>query len=302
MLQALYDKVEEQGAKAPTIAVDYFPSVYELEEDTILGSFAWTGLHTKARRVQFSTAIRLGDYWTTPAEISRHYLAIKFKGRRLRANGKQWLEFQSHRSHPLYAEPCFMPDAVYIDLHAAYWTLVQILGFNVEYHPNRYIGKGDSMEDFPFYGHKLARNCLVSSGIASNARIWSISRASIYEQAFGRGLVNRGLWCCIHDCLNALALDIIQATDCAYVHTDGYIVSREMVPRALEIIAQWGLVGRIKKEGAIRIYGPGMYTLGNAPRSRIWNFETFVKLSCHVDRNWMRDKVSKLAAATDLIY
>jgi hypothetical protein len=75
-----------------------------------------------------------------------------------------------------------------------------------------------------------------------------------------------------------------------------------MVPRALEVIASWGLVGRIKKEGPMRIYGPGAFSEGDAPINRVWNYETFVGISSHVNRNWLRRSVEKLARNTQFVY
>lgn len=237
--------------------IDRFPSIYDIDERAILGSFSWTLMKSRRKLIIAKEAVMLGRMYVTPADIARAYLRVKFPNRKPRMTGFQAREFVDFRSQPpLYCTPCNISDALYIDLKSAYWNIVQAIGWDVEYLPSRFMGAGKPASDFPFAWHKMARNCLVSCVMPSSMTVWTGTR--LVNQKGRNPFLNLMLWGAVCDVLNGIAVDAIKA-GAVYVYTDGYIVPSNRYEDVFEAISRWGFPFGIKHSGKCEVLAPACY-------------------------------------------
>jgi hypothetical protein len=261
MYALLVEKAAERHARSNHVMVDQWPNLTEIDENVILGSFSWAGMSSKTRWLKRSTAVSVGGFMSTPGDIARDYLTIKFPKRK-RITAEQKREILKHRSQPVHAFPLTLPDATYLDLRSAYWSIMSVVGWNVDYFPGRWLAAGEAVTDFPFHDNKIVRNCLVTSGLTSSARIWMHETQSIAMRSFGNKLVNYQLWSLIQDVLNSIAVELMDTEAVYYVNTDGYILPTSDIDIAKDVIHQWRLPSREKKRGRCYIQAVGRYKFG----------------------------------------
>lgn len=297
---AISQQVQERNETYSCIPVARFPKLGELSESTTLGAFSWTGLSTKTRLMQQANLIHIEGCYASPADVARDYLRWKFTEKR-RATTSQYQAIMQHRAFPLYAEPQYLPDAAYVDLRAAYWSIVQIVGWNVEYNPNKWLGKGKDMSDFPYAGNKIARNCLVTAGLLVPSRLWNIKSGKLVMVKKGNPLANYGLWACVMDVLNAIAAEM-RELGAVYVHTDGYIMPQSQVDKAIQKVAEWGIEARVKSKGDAWIYAAGAYAIGQkATRKAIDRHVPHSSISEKANRQWLKTRIAKFAQLTRMV-
>lgn len=293
MLAELVNRTAERYERYRLRPVDQFPSLTQLTENVVIGSFSWLGMSTHTRWIQAATAIPLGGMLATPGDIARDYLRIKFP-KRSRVTTDQYHRIMVHRHHPLYAHPVELDDAVYIDLKAAYWSIMRVVGWNVDYNPGRWLGQGESLADFPYAGHKLARNCLATAGLIGSGKMWIGAESRLITTKRYNALANYSLWSLLHDVLNSIAADVVSA-GAVYVHTDGYIVAANKADAVMDAIAQWNLTAGIKYTGPAKVFTAGTYSIGSRPSGRkVYATRATRAIALHVNRNWLRRKFTAL--------
>ena len=260
----------------------------------IIGSFSWVGMKSKTRYIQASTAIPVGSLLATPGDVARDYLREKFP-KRNRITTDQYQRVTVHRHHPLYAAPCRIDDAVYIDLKAAYWSIIRIVGWDVDYNPGRWLGQGSDMSDFPYDGHKLARNCLATAGLISPQTMWIADEQKLISVKRGNPMANYSLWSLLQDVLNAIASDCVKA-GAVYVHTDGYICHRKKAGAIHDIIESWGLESGVKNEGVAQVFTAGTYSIGPKPnRRKIHAVHATRSIMRLVNRDWLFNRFTRFS-------
>lgn len=258
MLLSMIDRVKERMNGWSVELIDDFPSLLTLHEVVTLGSFAWSAQGRKHKWIKKFHAVDYGGGWVTPADIARDYLALKYPDRRKRITTDQYNKCVRDRPQaPLYAEPCTLDHALYVDLVGAYWQIINVIGWDVNYNPNKFLGVNSNNGDFPFKDHKLARNCLVSSSLPSTLRMWDGEKL-VFKSKPNR-FINLLLWRAVCDVLHGVAAAVV-AAGAKYVHTDGYIVPMERASDVFSAIDNWHLRCAIKHEGACEIRGAGNYT------------------------------------------
>lgn len=276
------------------IIPQWFP-VTDLSAYTILGSFAWSSPASKEKWI-LKKGARLDAAWVTPGDRARDYLRVAgFTKKRRRVTTQQYHSlFDERRSHPLYAVPCKLENAYYIDIKSAYWTILQVIGWDVDYNPGKWLGVGRDVKDFPFAQDKPARNSLISVGLPGLLRVWDGSRLSFARRS--NPFINGALWAATHDILHGIALDAVRA-GALYVHTDGYIVGADKVEMVLQAIEAWGVPVGIKESGASEIRGAGDYDIGTR-KSQLRRHARPAYFSNLVSHNheWLRGKFSRWAA------
>jgi hypothetical protein len=271
--------------------VDRFPKLTELTAMTFLGSFSWTCTATKERWILRKMAYDLGAGWMTPSDIARDYIEAKFGNKPLRCNTRQWQEVIRKRKHqPLYAKPCTLPTAYYLDMKSAYWQLLQLGGYDVDYMPSRYLSPRSDVYDFPVPSLKLARNCIVSMGLPSGVNVW-LPESGFQRKKSKKASVNLILWGFIQDVLHGFASDMVTKANACYVNTDGYIVPQWAMPLAEEVADSWGLTLGLKEMGEAVIRGAGDYDIGNHISSRVRITERPFKYIEPREKEWLRKKV-----------
>ena len=293
MLSAIIERREEAHERYNHIQVREWPILREQRENIILGSFSWLGMSTHTRWISAYASINAGPYSCTPGDVARDYLATKYQ-HRSRITAEQRAEIMRLRSHPLKAEPVYLKDAAYVDIRAAYWSIMSVVGWDCDYFPGRWLSPGECMDDFPFYGNKLARNCLVTAGLLGSMSIWDWQRQTTVIRNCGNRLANYQLWALVMDVLNGVAHDMQEIA--WYIHTDGYICDTEDLPRAREILTSWGLPSRVKLRGECTIHGAGQYHFGMLEGNRWPSPPTrLVGMGDNRHVNWLRSRFRRLS-------
>lgn len=294
IIEQMYDKSAERTDRCKPSIVTLFPSLYQLKETTLIGSFSWTGLTTHHRMINYPTSIRFFDQIITPGDAARDYLSIKYP-KKLRCTTSQYREFKTHRQAPLYSRPCTIPDADYVDLKSAFWSILKVIGWDVEYLPNKYLISRSDVSDFPFPDNKLARNCLVTSGIVSQQRMWLFKQQELKLCTRGNTMANNVLYSCIMDILNCIASDAV-AVGAQYVHTDGYICASRDTPSLMSALAAWGLPSTVKRSGTATINAVGSYSIGSyQTRTRVQTARPTNAIQNLVNKDWLRERVRRLS-------
>ena len=243
--------------------VTELPVPHTLERG-VLSGVTWLGTYTvhDARRYWFAEkqAIASGGLVWSPGQFARDWLKTH-KLKPAKAFSQQLMEFGYH-TMPLVAKPGRYKDHAYVDLKSAYWQIINVMGWNVDYWPGLWLRSGRPCTDFPLPGHKQARNALVGAAIMrGSTRVWWQGR---YQwRKMGNPYRNQVLWAAIQDVLHSVAWYTVTECDAVYVNTDGYIVPAQKVDQLMDWLRWNGLDAAIKKEGDATINGVGDYRIGD---------------------------------------
>lgn len=249
--------------------VDDFPPLRTIKDPLFLGSFAWTAAAARWKIVKRSGAINAyGESLLTPADVARDYVRAKYQKPHRVTSGQYEATVKVHRFAPMFAKVGEYGHCTYLDLKSAYWSILQVIGWDVDYHPNRWLNVRSDCQDFPLYKHKMARNCLVSVGLVGQGKRWDGEKLTFVRKS--NPLANMVLYAAVQDILHSIAADMI-AAGAIYVHTDGYIFPSERVGEGFDILKQWGLVGTVRNEGRTTIFAAGTYTCGTHENARAIN-------------------------------
>lgn len=292
----------EVRSKLPTFEtsiVTAFPPLTSLAEPAFLGSFSWAGINRRWRIIPRKDIRALFGFQLTPADIARDYIKAKYKRAGRISTAQYHATVKAPRHAPLYAAPQTLERAVYLDLKSAYWSILQIIGWDVDYFPNRFLGVNSTCADFPFWRDKMARNCIVSVGLTGFGKRWTGEKLEFAPKP--NPLTNMVLWCAVQDVLNSVAADMVNA-GAVYVHTDGYILPADKVRDGFRVLDEWGLIGSIRHEGECKVYAVGTYDIGGHKASRL--NPTFGKPFDNIDRRWggwLRPRFKRFADRVELI-
>jgi hypothetical protein len=295
------NEIRAEKSEGITIrVVEKFPPLESLTGLTYLGSFSWTSQATKEKWIKRPYAYEIGAGWVTPADIARDYLSVKFAGARQRCNKRQWEEVVKVRKHqPLFAEPCSLTSAYYLDLKSAYWQLLMMGGWDVEYSPKRFLSPRSDVYDFPVPEIKLARNSLVSMGLPSGANVWIPNHGFAQKKPY-KPTVNLILWGFVQDVLHGLASDMVKEAGAVYVNTDGYIVPAHNLGLAMSIADEWGLFVTIRDEGRATVRGAGDYDIGGRMSRRVRTVPRAFSYLHPREIDWLRHKVKFFSSRIDM--
>lgn len=234
------------------------PDVTKINDRVAVGTYSLTG--TKKRWALRDALLQIdwGAPQQTPAEVARDYLKVAYPGR-LRAFKEQAQAFISERGNPIYYQPSAGKHFRYIDLKGAYWQLMNVLGWDVDYHPGQWLSPGRAPYDFPAPNHKQSRSALVTVCQPGTVTIWN--RGKFHEERVS-GKVNQAIMRAINDILHLIALDAV-TMGAVYVNTDGYIFPAERsAPFEDRLTKRWRLKWEIKAEGEGIVTGIGSYRVG----------------------------------------
>jgi hypothetical protein len=291
--------IQEKHEKQSIAIVDKFPMLYDVSENVMLGSFSWYYMQSKHKNIMRRFALNFDGTIATPGELARTYLELKYK--KVRATGEQVREFQKARSAPLYAKPHHYQEGVYVDIRSAYWQLLQIVGWDADYYPGKWLGRGTPMDDFPYADIKLSRNCLVTAGLPSEATFWKGSDQKFKRLSTFNRSSNLGIWALIMDVLHGIAWDCV-AAGATYAHTDGYICEVSRLSAVMGAIADWGLEARVKKVGEVSVYGVGSYSFPNDKTNTPKQNHAYDGLLLPDYNQWLKKRFKFFSERTNLIW
>lgn len=290
-LAHIEDLQREVGEKTQVDVVPEWGSLLHFDTPVILGSFSWYETGVKHKWI-YKPHARYGAIAHTPADRAKWYLKYKGldKGRKRVTRGQYDATIKRKRSAPLFAKAGRYPDMVYVDIVSAYWSIMKIVGWDVDYYPGRWLGVSSDITDFPYADDKLARNCLASAGLMGNVRMWTGNKL-VWVKTYNPN-VNMMLWNFLQDVLHGIGTEMIRSCGAVYVHTDGYIIKKERLQTAFDIVQSWGLTASVRYEGGAVVRGAGDYDIGWRKSRR----RRPVKMTDHDAMNavhaiWLRDKL-----------
>lgn len=258
MLAELASVLESKDRDIEVLILKEFPP---LKDRCILGTTSRYYPNTRRRIILEPYALEyMPGKYCTPTQVARVYLSNKFpEFRQIRRNQAVACE---KPQFPRYCTPCVLPNGIYIDIKSAWWYVLQKSGWNVEYHPLRFISPGISVQDFPLADHKLARSSLVSLG-AQTRMIEYTPENGVRAVRTRNRLLNWRLYSLVADFLGSVAFDMIVKCEACYVNMDGYIIDADKFGLACEILTDWGFCYSVKASGYTEVWGVGGYRVGD---------------------------------------
>lgn len=265
----------------------------------LVGTCSAILMNYSARLLDRPSLISVDGTQETATALARDYLRVKFGGRDDGHHVPSEIRDVPQPFVPYYIPGPCSGFLVYLDLKAAYWTITRRVGWRCVYRPGRYLGKEGSVADFPWPGHRLARNSLVTASAPGVRRI--LRDGKLTEESFRNPLLNYPLLHVVSDILHAVALDLVEKFRAVYVHTDGYIfASLKDAEDARDFLqAEWGL------ESFLRAAGPGLVKASGAWQIGREKTETFDVVHVKSDpvvslreipyRDWLRRSFAALA-------
>jgi hypothetical protein len=157
---------------------------------------------------------------------------------------------------------------VYLDIKSAWWTIINVLGWNVDYYPLRWLLPGAAPDDFPWHENKIARSALVSVAQSNSIPFYNPLTHRIKMRPSYNVMLNWQVYAAISHVLHAIAFEAVHA-GAHYVNTDGFIVEDENAEGVCRILDNWGLKYGSKARGEVWIFGPGSYKVGYKTTKRI---------------------------------
>lgn len=270
--------------------VEKMPPLYSIPYPLILGSYAWTSPQAKEKFMLLRYAVDHGGGYVSPADIARDYLSYRFppdKKRRMRTS--QYDALVRHRtSPPLYSSPATIPDAIYVDLVGAYYTITRVVGWDVDYNPGKWLAVKSDIDDWPFPNDKLARNILVTAGLPGRMNTWDGERLG--SRYAWKTHLNHMLWGVCMDVLNGLAADMVEL-GAVHVHTDGYLLPASKHDDAMRLMDDWGLIGSLRYSGYAIVHSPGGYRIGDRVTKKFHLRPKYHDKVSDRNRHWLRDKM-----------
>ena len=261
--QTLAGAAHDRAAQWLPVNVARLPDPDKLTEYTLLGAHSYALVETRRRLIKEKIIIEPGIA-ETPSAIARDYLRLEYK-HGPKGTHRQLEHVAGIPPVPCYAKPGHFLQGYYIDIQAAYWSIMQIIGWDVDYNPGLWLSPGRPPSSFPFDDHKVARNCLVSAGRMTGIPTYNPKKLPgdpYLELTKGNVLKNMQLPRLIHDLLNSVAALCIDE-GAIYANNDGVIApSSAIADRCTQIMADWGLVGRVKYEGPGEVKAYGTYMIG----------------------------------------
>lgn len=260
------------------------------QEDTIImGTYSRTWRNIPYREVRKGKTAEVNGVIDTPTAHTRDYIAFCYPRRPCKRDQRDLLK---RKRMPLYAYPCIVKDAVYLDIKSAWFSIVNLVGWDCEYYPSRWLGRGSAPLDFPLASNKVARSAMVTMGRTTPLPVWKQGHM-VYTKMYNT-TENYHIWGVIADVLNAIAVHAIKE-GARYVNTDGFIISRKKALHLLSYIEAFGLQVRVKAEGDSCICGPGAYVVGPHYSMRSMPFTAIDNVDRLIDDEWLRVRVARFA-------
>jgi hypothetical protein len=264
LLGNMTDRAHRRQEKSETIQVEKLPNPALIGEYALLGVYSST-LPQSKRRIVTETLPLTEGISDTPTAVARDYLREIYK-RGPRHTYGQELATKTRRPEPNVATPSVFDFGAYVDIKSCYWSIMQIVGWDADYYPEKWLCTGRPPYDYPFADHKISRNSLVSAGEAGAIPAWHPNKWEKTDHygrvKAGSELRNRLLKRLIEDVLNCIADEAIDA-GAVYVNKDGFIApDHNSIIRVCNVIEEWGLEWSIKAEGAGEVRSSGAYKIG----------------------------------------
>lgn len=285
---AILEAAKKRAARYQTKLVDILRP--DLSRALICGSYSVTyGGKPSLREVLLPCALHVGEgVVETPSAIARDYLSWKYH------RGPIWTAAQDEALQewhmPVACTPTLFEYGEYVDIKSAWWSIISIIGWDVDIWPGRWWRFGRPPSDFPFPDKPRARNSLVSVALSRKIKWWRPELGKvIVKNAYNR-LYNRSLYVSVACVLSAIAIQAL-AVGAVYWHTDGAICPSAKVAQDVDdIIHLWGLGSSVKARGKGFCSSVGHYIF-ETPKERCKKWVKHPTSNiCDIDVGWVWER------------
>lgn len=236
-----------------TVLVDAFTEPEE-KDVVILGSCSRTWRNKKYREVKRNRADIVEGRVDSPIAHARDYLLYCYSRRPAKYDQRITLK---KKSMPLHVYPCVLEDAAYVDISSAWWSIMNVSGWDTEYWPGEWFGPGSPPDDFPLPSNKVARSSLVTIARSNTIPVWR--EGKIHQERVYNRTENLHIWGLVADVLQTVARTAVTVFGARYCNTDGYILPRSNAALLQEYIEGLNLHSRVKWTGPCIVVGAGCY-------------------------------------------
>lgn len=297
LIQKMAALKAERDHKYTIDVTDEFPDINRFNQRVIVGTYSRTYQTDMIRQILTAAVVDIGFGVQSHTEVARDYIAAKYP-KRLRAYKDQIESFKQPRASVLYAKPCRILAGCYIDVKSAYWTIMSIVGYNVDYYPGKWLGQGAPNDDFPLPHHKIARSSIISQSLLTPMTYWTGKELKV-SKPMNSNNVNYGLWALICDVLHAITTELITHCQCCYAYTDGFIVPQHKKELAYEIIRSYGLSASCQASGLSYVFGVGRYVVGDKKTKNLLSSTSkdlaYSNVSSYVHGSWLAVRLQAMA-------
>ena len=193
-------------------------------------------------------------------------------------------EQKRHYQLPILAVRGLWDECLYLDVRAAYRTILTAVGFNVDYSQNRYMaGEGIVLPDimartkwcYSLTVAFTANNRTSLSTINREGKLTTADRFNMFS--------NPSLYAVASEVLASFAAEIARHCYPVYFNTDGMIIFPQYEQLAYRIAQDWGFELHEDGRGEGEVHGVGSYKVGRKRTRRI----------VHSDRDYISQLPSK---------
>jgi hypothetical protein len=252
-----------------------------------MGTYSRTWKNYPKRQVLTKYTDYVLGFRDTNTAHARDYLISCYGRRRCK---KEQREALNTWKMPLYCRPCIVRDATYVDIKSAWYAIMMRVGWDVEFWPNRWLGRGTPPYDFPLPDNKIARSALVS--VARSSKIPTWEKGKIVYKPMYNAVENThvyGLIACVLNGIASVAVDLFNAV---YVASDGYIVPSNRAADLITYISDWGLIARAKAKGPAIVGGVGAYWVGDTHSKRPFSYMSIDLIRRDQNLPWLKKKLA----------
>lgn len=245
--------------KIKNITVPRLPPTYALSDGTVIGSQSVYLPPKKTRLIKNSSYHRVDGYDGTEQIITRAWLRDNV-GRRIVHRAE--VDGLKITRAPMYAEPAYIDEAVYIDLHSAYQSIYSVLGWGVDYERGKYLAAGREPLIYPYSKFKIGRSYVIT-GAYPRANITRIVGGVPRTNKIYNPLSNPPLVAAVYDILSAIARAAVSLFGAVYYNVDGAILPRSMADYYGDFLRAFGLNWSYKGDGTAYVTNLTNWTLGD---------------------------------------
>lgn len=293
-MQYAHERAVEHNAKFKPSVFKSVPPLESIDELCVFGVYSRTLLKSELHYLSIAASVDINGATCSITEVSRWYLDY-YHPNSLRSFGSLTRSlWELSQRPPLYVHRSTIRKASYVDIKSTYYSILSVVGWNVDYYPHQWVIQGRLPLDFPLRNDKVARSYLVTASLKSVVGMWTGKRA-FYRQTRNRH-INYSLWGIVTDILHSIAQYAVDECEAVYVHTDGYIIPEEYTDKLINHISSWGLLAGVKHNGECMVCGFSNFMVGER-RTEGFNPAKYHQdvdgIDRTVDRIWLRNAVVK---------
>ena len=245
-----------------------FPKLEEIDEPAIIGTYSMTLLKTKKRFIVWPSCLKItrqGEDVDTATCLSRDYLKETYFAPRVK---HEQVELISGQFMPIFVKPTVFDYGYYIDVKSAWWSIMNLCGWNVDYWPGKWLLNGRPPRDYPYPLSKLGRSALVSVAQSYMIEIYDPKTKQKIKKISFNSHLNYHIYATIAHVLSGIGI-MAASLGCVYVNADGMIAPNEDIAvETMKMIDEWKLPYTTKGAGRGWVKAIGCYRVGDLATRR----------------------------------